>query len=73
LAEYGGGHVAACHHPRNVTSAEIAAATRSPLSPLSAGEEMPSANGGAGAPAAGGAGPQTATAAREADDGGQSA
>ena len=47
LAEYAGGHVTACHHPRNVTAAEVSAATRSPLSPLSAGEEMPSANGAA--------------------------
>jgi len=38
LAEYAGGHLAACHHPLNVDQAEISAATRSPLSPLSAGE-----------------------------------
>jgi len=73
LAEYGGGHVAACHHPLNVTAAEVAGAVRSPLSPLSAGEEMPSANGASDARARGGAGTQTATAAREADDGGQTA
>jgi oligopeptide/dipeptide ABC transporter ATP-binding protein len=73
LAEYAGGHVAACHHPRNVTAEEIAAATRSPLSPLSAGEEMPSANGAPAAPDARGAGTQTATAAREGDDGGHTA
>ena len=47
LAEYPGGHLAACHHPRNVSAAEIAAATRSPLSPLSAGELMPGARAGA--------------------------
>jgi oligopeptide/dipeptide ABC transporter ATP-binding protein len=41
LADYGGGHVAACHHPLNVTNEEVAAATRSPLSPLSAGGLMP--------------------------------
>jgi oligopeptide/dipeptide ABC transporter ATP-binding protein len=41
LAEYAGGHLAACHHPMNVGAADIAAATRSPLSPLSAGQEMP--------------------------------
>jgi oligopeptide/dipeptide ABC transporter ATP-binding protein len=41
LAEYPGGHLAACHHPRNVSAAEISAATRSPLSPLSSGELMP--------------------------------
>jgi oligopeptide/dipeptide ABC transporter ATP-binding protein len=73
LAEYGGGHVAACHHPLNVTAAEVSGATRSPLSPLSAGEEMPTASDASAAPAPGGAGTQTATAAREADDGGQSA
>jgi oligopeptide/dipeptide ABC transporter ATP-binding protein len=41
LAEYAGGHLAACHHPLNVGSAEISAATRSPLSPVSAGPVMP--------------------------------
>jgi oligopeptide/dipeptide ABC transporter ATP-binding protein len=41
LAEYAGGHVAACHHPLNVSADEISRATRSPLSPLSAGELMP--------------------------------
>src|SRR6201985_2024822 len=40
LAEYAGGPLAPCHHPLNVGPAEIAAATRSPLSPLSAGELM---------------------------------
>jgi oligopeptide/dipeptide ABC transporter ATP-binding protein len=77
LAEYADGHVAACHHPRNVTAADVSAATRSPLSPLSAGEEMPSANGAASAPTArgagAGAGAETVTSAREADDGEPSA
>jgi oligopeptide/dipeptide ABC transporter ATP-binding protein len=41
LTEYAGGHLAACHHPQSVTAEEIAAAKRSPLSPLSAGEQMP--------------------------------
>jgi oligopeptide/dipeptide ABC transporter ATP-binding protein len=41
LTEYAGGHVAACHHPQNVTADEVKAATRSPLSPLSAGDQMP--------------------------------
>ena len=50
LAEYPGGHLAACHHPLNVTSAEISGATRSPLSPLSAGRLMP---GSQEAPASG--------------------
>jgi oligopeptide/dipeptide ABC transporter ATP-binding protein len=44
LTEYAGGHLAACHHPQHVTSEEIAAATRSPTSPLSAGDEHPDGN-----------------------------
>jgi oligopeptide/dipeptide ABC transporter ATP-binding protein len=47
LAQYADGHLAACHHPLNVSPAEIAAATRSPLSPRSAGTLMPDGNGGA--------------------------
>ena len=43
LAEYPNGHLAACHHPRNVTEDEVAAARRSAASPLSAGEELPEA------------------------------
>jgi oligopeptide/dipeptide ABC transporter ATP-binding protein len=45
LTEYAGGHVAACHHPQNVTAAEIASATRSPASPLSSGSDEPQATG----------------------------
>jgi oligopeptide/dipeptide ABC transporter ATP-binding protein len=45
LSEYANGHVAACHHPLNVTAAEIAASTRSPLSPASAGDDVPIAEG----------------------------
>jgi oligopeptide/dipeptide ABC transporter ATP-binding protein len=41
LTEYAGGHLAACHHPQNVSSEEIAASTRSPASPLSAGDAVP--------------------------------
>jgi oligopeptide/dipeptide ABC transporter ATP-binding protein len=41
LTEYGAGHVAACHHPQHVSADEIAAATRSGASPLSAGTETP--------------------------------
>jgi oligopeptide/dipeptide ABC transporter ATP-binding protein len=41
LVEYAGGHLAACHHPLSVTESEIAGATRSSLSPLSAGDDMP--------------------------------
>ena len=43
LTEYAGGHLAACHHPLNVTEAEIASAERSDASPESAGAEVPSA------------------------------
>jgi oligopeptide/dipeptide ABC transporter ATP-binding protein len=41
LTEYAGGHLAACHHPQHVSAAELAAASRSELSPLAAGEELP--------------------------------
>ena len=41
LTEYAGGHLAACHHPQHVTAEEVAAATRSPASPLTAGAEVP--------------------------------
>jgi oligopeptide/dipeptide ABC transporter ATP-binding protein len=53
LTVYAGGHLAACHHPQNVTVEEIAAATRSETSPLSAGEDPPQAadrNGGGSGP-----------------------
>ncbi|HWF74152.1 MAG TPA: oligopeptide/dipeptide ABC transporter ATP-binding protein [Solirubrobacteraceae bacterium] len=43
LTEYAGGHLAACHHPRSLTAAEITAATRSDMSPLSAGADVPHA------------------------------
>jgi oligopeptide/dipeptide ABC transporter ATP-binding protein len=45
LAEYPGGHVAACHHPLNVSAEEVAGAKRSSLSPLSAGSLMPDGHG----------------------------
>jgi len=41
LTEYANGHLAACHFPQEVTAEEIAAAKRSPASPLSAGDELP--------------------------------
>jgi peptide/nickel transport system ATP-binding protein/oligopeptide transport system ATP-binding protein len=41
LTEYANGHVAACHHPLNVTPEEISAASRSPLSPQASGEDLP--------------------------------
>jgi oligopeptide/dipeptide ABC transporter ATP-binding protein len=46
LTEYAGGHLAACHHPQNVTDEEIKAAARSDHSPLSAGEEPPGVEDG---------------------------
>jgi oligopeptide/dipeptide ABC transporter ATP-binding protein len=59
LAEYAGGHLAACHHPLNVSPAEASSAARSKLSPLSAGEEMPGSENGA-SPSAAGQAPTTA-------------
>jgi oligopeptide/dipeptide ABC transporter ATP-binding protein len=44
LIEYANGHLAACHHPRNVTAADIAVARRSNFSPRSAGPELPAAS-----------------------------
>jgi oligopeptide/dipeptide ABC transporter ATP-binding protein len=41
LVEYPGGHLAACHHPLNVSDADIAAARLSPASPRSASEDLP--------------------------------
>jgi oligopeptide/dipeptide ABC transporter ATP-binding protein len=41
LTEYADGHLAACHHPQNVSADELASAKRSPLSPLSAGDDEP--------------------------------
>jgi len=41
LARFSDGHLAACHHPQNVSPDEVRAATRSDASPLSAGDELP--------------------------------
>jgi oligopeptide/dipeptide ABC transporter ATP-binding protein len=41
LATYPNGHLAACHHPRNVPDEELKKVGRSPLSPLSAGALLP--------------------------------
>jgi oligopeptide/dipeptide ABC transporter ATP-binding protein len=41
LTEYANGHLAACHHPLNVTREELAKATKSLASPLSAGDALP--------------------------------
>jgi peptide/nickel transport system ATP-binding protein/oligopeptide transport system ATP-binding protein len=51
LVRYPNGHLAACHHPMNVSAEEIRAAVKDETSPLSAGDEMPSAGEGNGAPA----------------------
>jgi oligopeptide/dipeptide ABC transporter ATP-binding protein len=45
LARYPNGHLAACHHPMNVSAEEIKAAEKDPSSPLSAGDALPSAGG----------------------------
>jgi oligopeptide/dipeptide ABC transporter ATP-binding protein len=41
LAEYAGGHLAACHHPLNVDEAELLRLERSRLSPLTSGSLLP--------------------------------
>jgi peptide/nickel transport system ATP-binding protein len=41
LARYPGGHLAACHHPMNVSADEINAAERDDTSPASTGDELP--------------------------------
>jgi oligopeptide/dipeptide ABC transporter ATP-binding protein len=41
LAEYPGGHVAACHHPLSVSETEVENAGYSPTSPISAGRLLP--------------------------------
>ena len=41
LARYANGHIAACHHPINVTAEEISAAEKDPSSPLTSGDELP--------------------------------
>jgi oligopeptide/dipeptide ABC transporter ATP-binding protein len=43
LARYPNGHLAACHHPMNVSAEEIKAAVKDATSPLSCGDELPSA------------------------------
>jgi oligopeptide transport system ATP-binding protein len=41
LAAYEGDHIVACHHPRNVSTEMVDAATLSPLSPGEAGDVLP--------------------------------
>jgi oligopeptide/dipeptide ABC transporter ATP-binding protein len=45
LARYANGHLAACHHPLGVSADEIKAATKDPSSPVSSGDELPTASG----------------------------
>jgi oligopeptide/dipeptide ABC transporter ATP-binding protein len=45
LVRYPNGHLAACHHPLNVSADEIGAAAKDETSPLSCGDEMPSTSG----------------------------
>jgi oligopeptide/dipeptide ABC transporter ATP-binding protein len=52
LTEYANGHIAACHHPVNVTAEEVKAATRSTASPLTAGDLKPETHDFDGRPAA---------------------
>ena len=41
LTRYPGGHLAACHHPMNVSADEIRAGQRDEASPLGCGDELP--------------------------------
>jgi oligopeptide/dipeptide ABC transporter ATP-binding protein len=41
LVDYGDGHLVACHHPRNVSEAEVRGAVIARESPVSAGDRMP--------------------------------
>ena len=43
LVAYPGGHLAACHHPSNVSAEDLASASISPSSPASAGDSLPDA------------------------------
>jgi oligopeptide/dipeptide ABC transporter ATP-binding protein len=49
LVRYPNGHLAACHHPLNVSPEEIRAAVKDPTSPLTAGDDLPSQSEGNGA------------------------
>jgi oligopeptide/dipeptide ABC transporter ATP-binding protein len=41
LVRYPNGHLAACHHPLNVSDAELRAAEKDPASPISASDQLP--------------------------------
>ena len=70
LYRYANGHQAACHHPRNVAAGEISAATRSELSPRTAGEDAPTAGDGVDPDAAARDIPTPGDRARQAEDAG---
>jgi oligopeptide/dipeptide ABC transporter ATP-binding protein len=50
LVRYPNGHLAACHHPINVSTEEIRAAAKHPSSPVSSGDELPSVAGNGARP-----------------------
>jgi peptide/nickel transport system ATP-binding protein len=50
LARYPNGHLAACHHPMNVSAEELAAAVKDETSPYSCGDELPSTAEANGSP-----------------------
>jgi peptide/nickel transport system ATP-binding protein len=52
LVRYPNGHLAACHHPLNVSPEEIQQAERDDTSPLSCGDTMPAPAAGNGRPPA---------------------
>jgi oligopeptide/dipeptide ABC transporter ATP-binding protein len=52
LVRYPNGHLAACHHPMNVSAEEIKAAEKHNSSPLSCGDELPSVLGANGSSSA---------------------
>jgi oligopeptide/dipeptide ABC transporter ATP-binding protein len=49
LARYPNGHLAACHHPMNVTAEEIKATVKDETSPASCGDQLPAASESNGA------------------------
>jgi oligopeptide/dipeptide ABC transporter ATP-binding protein len=51
LVRYPNGHLAACHHPMNVSAEEIKAAVKDETSPASSGDAMPSPSEPTGSPA----------------------
>jgi oligopeptide/dipeptide ABC transporter ATP-binding protein len=51
LTRYANGHLAACHHPLNVSADEIGSAVKDETSPMSSGEELPAAAGNGAGPA----------------------